>query len=72
MDDADQKERLGRLKSAERRRSARETAIQQMLSKDSTGIDEKVATVKTVQREDKTRVISAISSLMGRNGGKPG
>lgn len=71
MDEADQQKRLARLKEDERRRSARQSEMHSMLSRDDAGIDDKVAAVKTVQREDKTRVISAISSLMGRNGGKP-
>lgn len=70
MDDANQKERLAKLRSAERRRSARETAIHQLLSEDSAGIEDKVAAVKTVQREDKTRVLSAISGLMGQDSRK--
>lgn len=70
MDDAEQKDRLARLKSAERRRSARQSAIHQMLSTDSDGIEDKVAAVKTVQREDKTRVVSAISGLMGQDSRK--
>lgn len=70
MDDAQQKERLARLRSAERRRSARQSAIHRMLSKDSTGIEDKVAAVKAVQREDKARVLSAISGLMGQDSRK--
>ena len=70
MDDAEQNERLARLKGAERRRSARQSAIHQMLSKGSDGIEDKVAAVKTVQREDKSRVLSAISGLMGQDSRK--
>ena len=70
MNDAEQKERLARLKSAERRRSARQSAIHRMLSRDGAGIEDKVAAVKTVQREDKTRVLSAISGLMKQDSRK--
>ena len=33
-------------------------------------MEDKVAAVKTVQREDKTRVLSAISGLMGQDSRK--
>ena len=71
MDDADQSDRLAKLKDAVRRRSARQSQMHQLLSQDKTDIEDKIATVRTVQREDRTRVISAITSLMGQNGHKP-
>jgi len=70
MDDTDERERLAKLKSAERLRSARQSAIHQMLSADGAGIDDKVAAVKTVHHEDKTRVLSAISGLMKQDSRK--
>ena len=71
MGDSDQQTRLARLRHAERRRSARQSAMRQLLSGDNAAIEDKIAAVKTVQHEDKTRVVSAISGLMGRDGRKP-
>ena len=66
MDDGE-KQRLARLKDDERRRSARQSAMRRMLSQDDAALEDKVAAVKTVQREDKTRVISAISAMLGQD-----
>ncbi len=63
MDDGEQ-QRLARLKDDERRRSAR---MRRMLSQDDAALEDKVAAVKTVQREDNTRVVSAISAMLGRD-----
>ena len=66
MDDGERK-RLARLKDAERRRSARQSAMHRMLSQDDAALEDKVAAVKTVQKEDKTRVVSAISAMLGQD-----
>ena len=66
MDDGDQ-QRLARLKDDERRRSARQTAMRKLLSQDDAALEDKVAAVKTVQKEDKTRVVSAISTMLGQD-----
>ena len=66
MDDGEQ-QRLARLKDDERRRSARQSAMRRMLSQGDAALEDKVATVKTVQREDKTRVVSAISAMLGQD-----
>ena len=66
MDDGEQ-QRLARLKDDERRRSARQSAMRRMLSQDGAALEDKVAAVKTVQREDKTRVVSAISTMLGQD-----
>ena len=66
MDDGEQ-QRLARLKDDERRRSARQTAMRKLLSQDDAAIEDKVAAVKTVQKEDKTRVVSAISTMLGQD-----
>ena len=66
MDDGEQ-QRLARLKDDERRRSARQSAMRRMLSKYDAALEDKVAAVKTVQREDKTRVVSAISTMLGQD-----
>ena len=65
MDDGE-KQRLARLKDDERRRSARQSAMRRMLSQEDAALEDKVAAVKTVQKEDKTRVISAISAMLGQ------
>ena len=66
MDDGEQ-QRLARLQDDERRRSARHSAMRRMLSQDDAALEDKVAAVKTVQREDKTRVVLAISTMLGRD-----
>ena len=66
MDDGEQ-QRLARLKDDERRRSARQTAMRKLLSQDDAALEDKVAAVKTVQKEDKTRVVSAISTMLGQD-----
>ena len=66
MHDGEQ-QRLARLKDDERRRSARQSAMRRMLSQDDAALEDKVAAVKTVQREDKTRVVSAISAMLGQD-----
>jgi len=66
MDDGEQ-QRLARLKDDERRRSARQSAIRRMLSQEDAALEDKVAAVKTLQREDKTRVVSAINAMLGQD-----
>ena len=66
MDDGEQ-QRLARLKDDERRRSARQTAMRKLLSQDDAALEDKVAAVKTVQKEDKRRVVSAISTMLGQD-----
>ena len=66
MDDGE-RQRLERLKDDERRRSARQTAMRKLLSQDDAALEDKVAAVKTVQKEDKTRVVSAISTMLGQD-----
>ena len=66
MDDGEQ-QRLARLKDDERRRSARQTAMRKLLSQDDAALEDKVAAVKTVQKEDNTRVVSAISIMLGQD-----
>ena len=66
MEDGEE-QRLARLKDDERRRLARQSAMCRMLSQDDTALEDKVAAVKTVQREDKMRVVSAISAMLGQD-----
>ena len=63
MDDGEQ-QRLARLKDDQRRRSARQSAMRRLLSQNDAALEDKVAAVKTVQKEDKTRVVSAISAML--------
>ncbi len=63
MDDGEQ-QRLAHLKDDERRRSARQSAMRRLLSQNDAALEDKVAAVKTVQKEDKTRVVSAISAML--------
>ena len=41
--------------------------MRRMLSQDDAALEDKVAAVKTVQKEDKTRVVSAISAMLGQD-----
>ena len=41
--------------------------MRRMLSQDYATLEDKVAAVKTVQKEDKTRVVSAISAMLGQH-----
>ena len=66
MDDGEQ-QRLASLQDDERRRSARHSAMRRMLSQDDAALEDKVAAVKTVQREDKTRVVLAISTMLAQD-----
>ena len=66
MDDSEQ-QRLVRLREDERRRSARQSAMHRMLSQQVSALEDKVATVKTVQKEDKARVVSAITTMLGQD-----
>ena len=66
MDD-DEQQRFSRLKDDERRRSARQLAMRRILSQDDAALEDKVAAMKTIQKEDKTRVVSAISAMLGQD-----
>jgi len=66
MDDSEQ-QRLVRLREGEKRRSARQSAMRRMLSQQGSALEDKVAAVKTVQKEDKTRVVSAITTMLGQD-----
>ena len=70
MDDSEQQKRLARLKESERRRSARQNELHNLLSQDDAAIEDKVAAMKTVHREDKSRVVSAITNLLGQDRSK--
>ena len=41
--------------------------MHRMLSQQVSALEDKVATVKTVQKEDKTRVVSAITTMLGQD-----
>jgi len=63
-DETEQKARLARLKQAQRRQSAHGAAVKRMLEASADRIEDKVATVKTMQKTDGPRVLSAINSLL--------
>ena len=67
MNDGDQDQRLAKLKQAQRRQSARGAAVQKLLETGNSGIDDKVAAVKTIQQTDRPRVMSAFSRLLGQD-----
>ena len=66
MDDGERK-RLARLKDDEKTAIGPASAMRRMLSQDDAALEDKVAAVKTVQKEDKTRVVSAISTMLGQD-----
>ena len=67
MDDTDRDQRLARLKQAQRQQSAHGAAVQTLLETSTNGIEDKVAAVKTLQKVDRPRVMSAFSRLLGQD-----
>lgn len=70
MTDDDTRRRLARLKRDQRARSAPDAALQQLLAGKDRSADDKLATVKAVQKTDQRRVLSAVRHLLGDD--KPG
>ena len=71
-DDADNRARLDRLKQAQQRDSARDAALRRMLESQGTDIEDKIAAVKTVQKTNRPRVLSAFTSLLNQDDDKAG
>ena len=67
MNDGDQDQRLAKLKQAQRQQSARGAAVKKLLETGGDGIEDKVAAVKTIQKADRPRVMSAFSRLLGQD-----
>ena len=72
MTDENQKERLARMQQAQRETSARSAAVRRMLEADGAGIENKVAVVKTIQKTDRPRMLSAFNRLMNQTDDKTG
>ena len=62
--------RLARLKREQRNRSGTESALKQLLASGDRTADDKLATVKAVQKVDQRRVLSAVRHLLDDDGGK--
>ena len=67
MNDGEQDQRLAKLKQAQRQQSARGAAVQKLLETGGDGIEDKVVAVKTIQKADRPRVMSAFSRLLGQD-----
>jgi len=67
MTDPEHAARLAKLKQAQRQQSAREDALRRMLEPQGGDIDDKVAAVKTAQKADNRRVLSAFNQLMKKD-----
>jgi hypothetical protein len=60
--------RLARLKREQRTRSGGESALKQLLTSSDQTADDKIATVKAVQKVDQRRVLSAFRNLLDDDG----
>lgn len=65
----DASRRLARLKREQRGRSGTESALNQLLTSGDRTADDKIATVKAVQKVDQRRVLSAVRNLLDDDGG---
>jgi len=64
MTDEDAPRRLASLKRDQRARSKPETTVKQLLADGDRSADDKLATVKAVQKVDQRRVLSAVRHLL--------
>ena len=64
MADDETSRRLDRLKRDQRERSGAESALRHLLTSGNRSADDKLATVKAVQRVDQRRVLSAVRHLL--------
>lgn len=62
--------RLARLKRDQRARSGTESALKQLLGGSDRTANDKIATVKAVQKVDQRRVLSAVRNLLDDDGAK--
>ena len=60
--------RLDRLKREQRARSGTESALKQLLDGGNRTANDKIATVKAVQKVDQRRVLSAVRNLLDDDG----
>ena len=68
MADDDGPRRLARLQREQRARAGAETSVRNLLAKGDRTADDKVATVRAVQKLDKRRVVTAVRNLLDRDG----
>ena len=64
MADDETSRRLDRLKRDQRERSGAESALRHLLTSGNLSADDKLATVKAVQKVDQRRVLSAVRHLL--------
>jgi len=64
MTDDDAQRRLARLKREQRVRSGPETALKNLIAGGDRTADDKLATVKAVQKVDQRRVLSAVRHFL--------
>ena len=64
MVDDETSRRLDRLKRDQRERSGAESALRHLLTSGNRSADDKLATVKAVQKVDQRRVLSAVRHLL--------
>lgn len=64
MADDETSRRLDRLKRDQRERSGAESALRHLLTSGNRSADDKLATVKAVQKVDQRRVLSAVRHLL--------
>ena len=64
MTDDDAQRRLARLKREQRARSGPETALKNLIAGGDRTADDKLATVKAVQKVDRRRVLSAVRHFL--------
>ena len=64
MVDDETSRRLDRLKRDQRERSGAESALRNLLTSGNRSADDKLATVKAVQKVDQRRVLSAVRHLL--------
>jgi len=68
MADDDATRRLAGMKRDQRARAGKDDALRQLLSSGGQTSDDKLATVKVVQKVDQRRVLSAVRHLLDKDG----
>lgn len=68
MTDDDAARRLAGLKRDQRARTGNDEALKQLLANGDKTSDDKLATVKAVQKVDQRRVLSAVRHLLDKDG----
>ena len=68
MADDDATRRLAGMKRDQRARTGKDDALRQLLASGGQTSDDKLATVKVVQKVDQRRVLSAVRHLLDKDG----